>query len=425
MMDIITLRRDLHQHPELGFTEFRTATKVVQLLTEWGYQVIYGKDAIDDASRRGLPKPEVLEDAYQRALSEGAEPSIVQHMRGGFTAVVAELEGVHAGPTTAFRFDMDALPIRESASEQHVPQAGGFRSRHEGLMHACAHDGHTAIGLALAERLRDRQFAGKVRLLFQPAEEGVRGAYAMVEKGMLEQVDRLFCMHLGTDVPSGEFRGASGGFLATTKLEARFTGVSSHAGASPEEGRNALLGAATALLNIHALPRFSSADTRINVGILEGGTGANIIPEQARMVIETRSTSDETNRELERRVRNIIESSAAMHELEATVEVIGGAIPIHCDLELAELAAKEAESIEGFRRAVVLEDSAALGSEDASYMIRRVQEQGGKGTYMIVGSDLPAPHHHPSFDIDERVLMPAVELLERLARSAESGNGNQ
>lgn len=183
MIDIIALRRDLHQHPELGFTEFRTATKVVHMLTELGYQVTYGKNAIDDTSRRGLPKPEVLDDAYQRAIREGADPAIVQQMRGGFTAVVAELEGLQEGPTTAFRFDMDALPIRESGLDKHAPTAGQFRSTHEGLMHACAHDGHTAIGLALAERLSDRQFAGKVRLLFQPAEEGVRGAYAMVEKG--------------------------------------------------------------------------------------------------------------------------------------------------------------------------------------------------------------------------------------------------
>ncbi|WP_145149847.1 amidohydrolase [Paenibacillus xylanexedens] len=417
MMNIIALRRDLHAHPELGFTEFRTATKVVQILTELGYSVTYGKDAIDDTSRRGLPKPEVLEDAYQRALREGADPVIVEQMRGGFTAVVAEIQGEQEGPTTAFRFDMDALPIRESKLEQHAPQAAQFRSSHEGIMHACAHDGHTTIGLALAERLSNRKFAGKIRLLFQPAEEGVRGAYAMVEKGMLEQVDRLFCMHLGTGVPSGHMRGASAGFLATTKLEAHFTGVSSHAGASPEEGRNALLGAATAMLNIHALPRFSSADTRINVGILEGGTGANIIAEHARMVIETRSTSEETNRELERRVRHIIEHSAAMHELTSTVEVVGSAIPIRCDMELAALAVQQAEGIAGFTHAEAISDSAALGSEDASYMIRRVQEQGGKATYMIVGSELPAPHHHPEFDIDEAVLVPAVELLEKLART--------
>ncbi|MEC0124493.1 M20/M25/M40 family metallo-hydrolase [Paenibacillus pabuli] len=149
-------------------------------------------------------------------------------------------------------------------------------------------------------------------------------------------------------------------------------------------------------------------------------TGASLYKAMLQAVYTLDSpVKDETNRELERRVRQIIEHSAAMHELSSTVEVIGGAIPIRCDMELAELAVREAEGIAGFTCAEVISDSAALGSEDASYMIRRVQEQGGKATYMIVGSELPAPHHHPEFDIDEAVLAPAVELLERLARSLD------
>lgn len=166
----------------------------------------------------------MLEAAYRRALQEGADPIIVEQMRGGFTAVVAELQGEQEGQTTAFRFDMDALPIRESKLEQHAPEAGKFRSSHEGILHAGAYDGHTTIGLALAERLSNRKFVDKIRLLFQPAEEGVCRAYAMVEKGMLEQVDRLFCINLGSGVPSGHIRGASAEFLSTTKLEALFTG---------------------------------------------------------------------------------------------------------------------------------------------------------------------------------------------------------
>ncbi|MEC0235521.1 amidohydrolase [Paenibacillus kribbensis] len=416
MLDLIELRRDLHRHPELGFTEFRTASKVVGLLRQFGYEVIYGQDAMEPSSVRGLPEKEVLEAAYERALRDGADPAIAAHMKGGYTAVVGTLRGVQDGPTVAFRFDMDALPITESTETRHVPQAEGFRSLYEGHMHACAHDGHTTIGLGLAERLSDRQFAGTVKLIFQPAEEGVRGAYAMVNKGMLDDVDTLFCQHLGCDVPLGEIHGSSAGFLASTKLEARFRGVASHAGSSPEKGNNALLGAATALLNIHSLPRFSTGETRINVGVLEGGTAANIIPETARMIIETRSVDEQTNEELERRVRNIIAHSAGMHELEHEVRVIGGAIPIVCSPELAEMTAEEAQQVEGFVNQKAMGQTSSLGSEDASYMIRRVQELGGKGTYMIIGCDLPAPHHHPEFDIQEEVLPRSVELLERLAR---------
>ncbi|GAA4714614.1 amidohydrolase [Brevibacillus fulvus] len=415
MMDLIALRRDLHQHPELGFTEFRTAAKVVEQLTALGYEVLYGQDAIDGESRRGLPSPEVLEDAYQRALRDGANPQIVEKMRGGYTAVIGILKGKAPGPTVAFRFDMDALPILESTDHDHYPQAAGFRSLYEGNMHACGHDGHTTIGLGLAEKLADGNFSGTVKLIFQPAEEGVRGAYAVVQKGMLDDVDYLFCHHLGTNVPLGEVHGSCAGFLATTKMAAYFEGVSAHAGASPEQGRNALLGAATALLNIHAIPRFSTGETRINVGVLEGGTAANIIPQSARMVVETRSATEEVNQELERRVRNIIAQSAAMHELNYRIEVIGAAIPIHSDQELAELAIEEAKQVEGFT-AFQVGAANSIGSEDASFMIRRVQERGGKATYMVIGTDIPAPHHHPKFDIQEEVLPRSVKLLERIAR---------
>ncbi|MBI0579830.1 amidohydrolase [Neobacillus cucumis] len=414
-MDVKELRRDFHIHPEVGFCEFRTASRVVEILTSLGYEVRYGKDAIDGDSRRGVPSEEVLEEAYQRALRDGANPEIVRAMKGGYTAVVGVLPGKEPGPTVAFRFDMDALPIMESKDDEHFPQANRFRSIYDGNMHACGHDGHTAIGLGLAEKLSDRNFAGTAKLIFQPAEEGVRGAYAVVQKGILDDVDYLFCHHLGTDVPTGEFCASASGFLATTKMIAHFHGVSSHAGGDPEKGRNALLGAATALLNIHAIPRYSNGVTRVNVGLLEGGKAANIIPDYAKMIIETRSSKEEINESLEQRVRTIIANSAAMHELDYEIEIVGGAIPIYCDPELVSLAVDEAKQVDGFTSVKAGSDN-GLGSEDASFMIKRVQECGGKGTYMIIGSNLPAPHHNPKFDIEEEVLSYAVELLYRIAK---------
>ncbi|MCM3146512.1 amidohydrolase [Brevibacillus sp. MER 51] len=415
MLDLVSLRRDFHRHPEVGFTEFRTASKVVEILTSLGYEVIYGQEAIDGDSRRGLPSEAVLEETYQRALRDGANPAIAEKMRGGYTAVIGVKKGKAPGPTVAFRFDMDALPVLESREQDHFPQANGFRSHYEGNMHACAHDGHTTIGLGLAEALAAGDFSGTLKLIFQPAEEGVRGAYAIVEKGHLDDVDYIFCNHLGVNVPLGEVHGGSYGFLATTKMMAHFYGVSSHAGASPEQGKNALLGAATALLNIHAIPRFSTGDTRINVGVLEGGTAANIIPAYAKMVVETRSITEEVNEEVENRVRNIIAHSAAMHELDYKIEVVGGAIPISYDVEMAELALEEARQVEGFHSFKHGEYN-SMGSEDASFMIKRVQDRGGKGTYMAIGTDIPAPHHHPKFDIQEEILPRSVALLNRIAR---------
>lgn len=424
MMDIIALRRDLHQYPEVGFTEFRTAAKVVELLRSLGYEVSFGREVMDEKARRGVPSEEKLEDAYHKALQNGANPQILAQMKGGFTGVVAELKGIHPGPTVAFRFDMDALPVTESVDIEHYPQAEGFASHYYGQMHACAHDAHTSIGLGLAEALADGNFSGTVKLIFQPAEEGVRGAYSMMCKGVVDDVEYIICQHLGTGIPLGKIHGGAIGFLATTKMEVHFYGVASHAGASPEEGKNALLGAATALLNIHALPRFSEGTTRINVGILEGGTGANIVPDHAKMVIETRSSSAEVNQELERRVRNIIAHSASMHELEHKIEMIGSAIPIHCDEELAQLAIEEAKQVEGFHT-FTTDEVTANGSEDAGYLIRRVQERGGKGTYLLIGCDLPAPHHHPRFDIQEEVLPRCVTLLKRIAKRLLQEKGDK
>jgi aminobenzoyl-glutamate utilization protein A len=283
-------------------------------------------------------------------------------------------------------------------------------------MHACAHDGHTALGLTLAARMSEVELSGSLRLIFQPAEEGGRGARSMVAGGAVDGVDRLFCLHLGIGLPQGEIAGGCLDFFATAKMVARFRGVPAHAGQAPQDGRNALLGAATALLNIHALPRFGTSDTRVNVGRLEGGVSSNVIAQHAAMAVETRAASTEVNQELERRVRTVIEHAAAMHGLEHEVEVTGGAETFDCDEELVDLVVEEAAEVASIQEARRWYRAGA--SEDASLLVRRVQEQGGKATYLVVGTTLAAPHHNDHFDIDEESLPVAVELLERIAHRA-------
>lgn len=410
------MRRAFHSHAEVGFTEFWTASHVVQALRELGYEVAFGPEVMERSAMMGVPSPAELKHASERAIADGADPAIVAAMEGGLTGVVATRRGSREGPTVAFRFDMDALPIFEAASADHEPLRGGYRSRYDGGMHACAHDGHTAIGLALAGRLAQTDLAGTLRLIFQPAEEGGRGARPMVAGGAVEGVDRLFCMHLGVGVPLGEVAGGSAGYLATTKMVVRFTGVPAHAGHAPEEGKNALLGAATALLNIHALPRFGTGDTRVNVGRLEGGVATNVIAQYARMAVETRATDEAINAELERRVRTIVEHAAGMHGLAHEVEVTGGCTILRCDEEMVDLVVEEARQVDGVQTAQRWRQ--AGGSEDASLLVKRVQEQGGKATYMVIGTTLAAPHHNDHFDIDEESLSMGVELLERVARRA-------
>lgn len=413
-MDLIEMRRDLHKHPEVGFTEFRTASIVVETLKSLDYLVTYGLDVMEANARKGLPSDDELKEAYNRALREGANPEIINKMEGGFTGVIGKLEGKSPGPTVAFRFDMDALPILESKEKDHAPYNEGFSSTFEGNMHACAHDGHTAIGLKLAEIMSSLDFVGTLMLIFQPAEEGGRGASSIAEKGVLDQIDKIYCLHLGLDVPFGEVSGGSYNWLATTKLRSSFHGVSSHSGVAPEKGRNALVGAATALLNIQGLPRYSGGTTRVNVGTLNGGTAPNIIPSEANMVIETRSDKRSINNDLEKRVREIVKHSALMHDLDYDIEIIGEGTTIECDKMLIQTAMEEAEKTPGFTSVQALRPG--NGSEDASILIKRVQENGGQGTYMMIGTNHPAPHHHPKFDIDEESLVMAVDLLSRIAK---------
>ncbi len=410
----MALRRDLHRHPELGLTEFRTASIVASGLRTLGYEVRLGAEVMAADAMVGVPSTEELAAAKARAIAEGANRDLVEAMDGGRTGVVGVLEGARPGPTVAFRFDLDALPIQEAGEASHAPAAAGFASAHPGIMHACGHDGHTASGLALAERLAGRDFSGRLKLIFQPAEEGGRGAAPMVAAGVVDDVDRLFCYHLGLGFPLGTFCGGVTGFLATTKLEAIFHGVEAHAGMAPEKGVNALLAACTATLNLHAMPPFGSGPTRINVGVLTGGTATNIVPGEARLRLETRAHSGETNLELERRARRVLAGAAEMYGARVDVSVRGAATDFECSPELAELACQEAQLSGLFDECRFIEETS--GSEDAGFLIKRVQEKGGQATYMMVPCPLPSPHHSPRFDIEEESIGLAVELLERVAR---------
>ena len=147
----------------------------------------------------GVPAAAVLQAAAERALAQGAKSDWVNKMAGGKTGIVASFSFAKAGPTVGMRFDMDANDVCETANPEHRPCSGGFASQTKGVMHACGHDGHTAVGLAVAEILMDlkAELAGTIKLIFQPAEEGVRGAKAMVSKGVVDDVDYMLGAHFG------------------------------------------------------------------------------------------------------------------------------------------------------------------------------------------------------------------------------------
>lgn len=417
---LIQRRRDFHMYPESGWVEYRTAAIIAKELSKWGYDVRVREEACKSASRMGVPQPEMLRYHENRAVKEGADPLWVERMRDGHTAVVGVIRTGKPGPVIALRFDIDSNDLTECASDDHRPVREGFASRHAGMMHACGHDGHAAIGLGVAELLakRKEQLRGEIRLLFQPAEEGSRGAKSMVDAGWLDGVDFLFGGHIAFKSKTlGEIVAAVNGFLATTKINVVYTGKAAHAGAAPEEGRNALLAAASAVLHLNGISRHSGGTTRINVGTLQAGSGRNIVADKAAMTLETRGETTELNDFMKTETIRIIEQVAKLHDVSCEWEIVGEAPGAKSSPGLIPLIRREAGKMSGIHSFVPNMDLG--GSEDIVYMMNRVQEQGGQATYLLFGSPLADGHHQVRFDFDENVLLIGTEMLVRLALACQ------
>ncbi|SFH92509.1 aminobenzoyl-glutamate utilization protein A [Tindallia magadiensis] len=412
---IIAYRREFHRYAESGWREFRTTARIVEVLESLGYHVLSGKEVIHPPSVMGRDSEEVIAQHIKRAIEQGGSSSIINKM-GRYTGAVGILETGRPGPTIALRFDIDANDVLESNEENHRPQVEGFRSLNEGMMHACGHDGHTAIGLGLAEYLMDnkKELKGKIKFIFQPAEEGVRGAKAMIDKGILADVDFFLSGHIGFQLPNGKFAPKTKGFLSTTKIDVEFTGEGAHAGSDPEKGKNALLAAVTATSNIHSIPPHSEGVTRVNVGVLKAGVARNVIPPKAVMEIETRGETEALNALMYEKTIKIIEHAAAMHNNYYQISKMGEAGTVSCDHELAEIVGNTVKDL-GIMDEVV--DIQYLGgSEDATLMIKEVQNRGGMATYMIFGSAIGAGHHHEAFDFDECVLIKGLKIYAEVIK---------
>ncbi|MFI5341536.1 MAG: amidohydrolase [Candidatus Methylomirabilales bacterium] len=412
----VARRRDFHKHAEAAWTEFRTASIVARTLQTLGYQVLAGDEAVEASAMMGVPSPADLERHVNRALSQGADKVWVEKMRGGKTGVVGVLKCSKPGPTVALRVDMDANDLVEAEDQKHRPFREGFASINKGAMHACGHDGHTAVGLGVAEVLAGMQdrLCGTLKSIFQPAEEGVRGAKAMLDRGVVDDVDYIVGAHLGVTLrKTGQLACRTEGFLATTKFDAIFTGTPAHAGAAPEAGRNAILAAATAVLNLHAISRHGQGASRVNVGVIQGGTGRNVIPATAVIKVETRGATTTINEYVYREALRIIEAAAAMQGVQARVDLMGGAAGCENDAALVERIRGVALRQQLFPEIVPAGNIG--GSEDCTYFMERVQRNGGQAAFVMVGTELAAGHHESLFDFNEDALPPAIALLSEVA----------
>jgi len=414
---LVTLRRDLHRHPEVGWTEFYTTARIVEELERIGVDELHlGPEVLARDARLGVPDEERIEAAYQRALEAGAEEAVLERLTGGYTGAVAVVERGE-GPTVALRVDIDGLPREESTDADHHPASEGFRSEHEGEMHACGHDAHATIGIGVLEAMEESDFQGTLKLLFQPAEEVIGGGKPMAESGHLDDVDYLLALHVGLDHPTGEVVAGIDGFLAVTQFRAEFEGEPAHAGAAPDRGRNAVQAMATAVNGLYAIPRHHEGATRVNAGDVGGGATTNIVPEEAYVAGEVRGATTDLRDYVAERARDVVEHAAGAHGCESTFEVHGEAPSAESDEELVAVVHDVATTTEGVDSPVRRGELG--GSEDATYLMQHVQDRGGRAAYVGIGTDHPGGHHTATFDVDETSIPIGIavvsEAIQRIA----------
>jgi aminobenzoyl-glutamate utilization protein A len=406
-----SLRREFHQHPEPAWREFWTTARVVEELGSMGVDdVLVGPEILADGERSALPDDDVLAEWYEQAREAGADTDLLERMEGGYTGALATVERGE-GPTVALRVDIDGLPRAESESEDHHPAQEGFRSWHEGGMDACGHDAHATIGLGVLRAVMDSDFRGTFKVLFQPSEEMIAGGKPVAESGLLDDVDTLLAVHVGLDHPTGEVVAGVDGFLAVTHIDAAFEGEPAHAGGQPNQGDNAVQAMATAVQNLYGIARHEDGATRANAGHVGGGSATNIIPEEAFIEGEVRGETTELMEYMRERSREVIESAAEMHDCSVEVEFDGEAPSATSDQSVVDRVKAVAER--SGRVSSVLERDELGGSEDATYLMHRVQEQGGEAAYVCIGTDHPGGHHTATFDVDEESLAIGVEVLTK------------
>ena len=416
--ELIAIRRDFHQHAELNWQEMRTTSLIARQLADLGYELVMSSDLMDANARLGVPTAEDLEKAYKRAEAQGADPEFLPYTKGGMTGVMAILR-CGEGPTVAMRFDIDALPIVETQDAGHFPHEHGFRSVNQGCMHACGHDGHAAVGLGVAKTLMQikDQLHGTVKLIFQPAEEGVRGAKPIVEKGHLDDVDCLLGSHIDKiceNEPEATLIAGSYGALATQKYDIFYRGLAAHAGALPHMGNNALLAAASATLNLHAISRHGEGSSRVNVGRLIGGSGRNVIADEAKIELEVRGQTTKINEYMIEQAEKILDHTAQMYGCTCEKIIVGAAEGLDSDLDFAEDIRTVCREKMGMKVSDTLTVQ-SFGSEDFSYMMNRVQKNGGKASFLRLLAPIKSVAHNDHFDFGEGCLVNGVKAFSAMA----------
>jgi len=357
------LRRDIHRHPEIGFQEFRTSDLVAERLALWGYEVT-----------RGL----------------------------GGTGVVGQLKRGNGLRKLGLRADMDALPIQETTGLPHA-------SSHAGLMHACGHDGHTAMLLAAAEYLAtSAKFDGTLNLIFQPAEEGLGGARKMMEDGLFDRFpcDAIFAMHNLPGFRAGQLLLREGATMASSEnIQVHIEGKGGH-GAMPHLSADPVVAGSAIVMALQSIVSRNVAPLHmavITVGSFQAGVANNVIPQSATLKLSVRALDRNVRELLKTRIVEVVELQAQSYGVTAHVEFVPGYPVLVNTLAETELAREVALALVGENN-VVLQTEPLTASEDFAYMLDQVP-----GSYLFIGNGDVASGghgacmvHNPNYDFEDR-----------------------
>ncbi len=367
-------RQHLHQHPELTFELHETAKFVAERLREFGVDEIH----------EGIAK----------------------------TGIVAIINGQGAGPTIGLRADMDALPITETTGAAHA-------SANPGVMHACGHDGHTTMLLGAAKYLTEtRRFAGRVALIFQPAEEDGGGGEVMVREGIMDRfgIAQVYGIHNVPNLPFGSFNTMPGPLMAAVDTAwVYLTGKGGH-GATPHETIDPLIagvGMVQALQTIVTRNAHALDEIVISVTQFHAGSASNIIPEEAWFCATIRTFKPELRELVKKRFHEIVEGHAAAYGVQARIDYEWGYPATVNDPGKTEFAVEVAREVAGEAN---VNDAAGreMGAEDFSYML-----EARPGAYLFLGTGPGAGLHHPAFDFNDEAAPVGASFLARLVERAQ------
>lgn len=371
--EMVGWRRYLHQHPELSYHEYETAEFVAKHLQSWDIEV-----------RTGV----------------------------GGNGVVGILRGGSAGPTVALRADMDALPIQDEKS-------CAYTSTKNGIMHACGHDAHTStlLGIAKVASLRRTEIKGNLVFLFQHAEEiSPGGADSMIKDGALDGVDAVFGVHLWTPFPVGHVYSRAGAFMAAPdEFTIRVQGKGGHGGL-PHQTIDSVYVASQLVVNMQAIVSRQIDPIEpcvVSIGSIHGGTSFNVIAESCSLNGTVRTFNPEVGQDVKARIERIVQATCEMSQATYELEYKFGYPTVINNVNEAERFYKVGTAV--FGAEAVHESPLIMAGEDFSYYL---QEK--PGCFMFVGAGnveagIVYPHHHPKFDIDERSMLNAANLLLAMA----------